>query len=200
MTCLQSSKVSFLSSRNQYGFHHSICAGRIVFLQKFFAFLRILIREINKYWQGSKLFCYYNYFIHRIRPMFISFVCLTKRWTNVLCCKKYTCLRTFTPKSTGLFCLFPIKDKLIPPFLAVCILCSTFPFLSWTVLLLVTLYLVCCFVSLPGASQTYYSMLINAICCSVLYDERYRSCQHICHQFWLPNTSPFLRNVALDFR
>lgn len=126
-------KSSFLSSRNQFGFHHSICAGRIVFLRKLFAFLHILIREINKYGQGSKLFCYYNYFIHCIHPMFISFVCLTKGWTNfsckfVLCCKKYTCLRTFTPKSTGLFCLFPIKDKLIPPFLAVCIPCSTFLF------------------------------------------------------------------------
>lgn len=119
MTCLQSSKISFLSSRNQFGFCHSICAGRTVFLHKLFAFLHILIREINKHWQGSKLSCYYHYFIHCIPPMFISFVCLTSRWTNFSCnfvlrCKKYTCLRTFVPKSTRFFCLFPIKDKAYP--------------------------------------------------------------------------------------
>lgn len=70
------------------------------------------------------------------------------------------------------FVCSPSKTQFIPVFLWTYIPCSTFPILSWTVLLLVTLHLVFCFISLPGASQTYYSTLISAICCSVLYDER----------------------------
>lgn len=78
-----------------------------------------------------------------------------------------------------------------------CIPCSTFLLLSWTGLLHIALHLVCCFVNLPGASQTYYSILINTICFSVLYDERYRSFQCICHQFWLSKMILSLKNVEL---
>jgi len=136
--------------------------------------------------------------------MFISFLYLTSKHTDLSCTyvlsyKKFIFLRTFALKSPGLFCLFPIKSKLIPGFLSTYIPCSTFPFLSWTVLLLVTLHLVCCFVTLPGASETYYSMLINAICCSVLCDERYGSSQCIYYHFWLSSTVLFVRNVELKF-
>lgn len=89
----------------------------MVFLYKLFAFLHIPIKEINRYLQGSKTFCYYHYFTCSIPPVFISFICLTSRCTDfvtALSCKKCTCARTLAPKSTGLFCLFPIKDKAYP--------------------------------------------------------------------------------------
>lgn len=117
--CPQQFQIFFPEQRNQFGVHQGICAGKMIFLHKLFAFLHISMREINRYLQGSKPFCYYHYFIHCIPPMFISFVCLTSRCTDfscnsVLSCKKCTRLRTFAPKSTGLFCLFPIKDKAYP--------------------------------------------------------------------------------------
>lgn len=111
--------IFFPEQRNQFGVRQGICAGKMIFLHKLFAFLHISMREINRYLQGIKPFCYCHYFIHCIPPMFIFFVCLTSRCTDfscnsVLSCKKCTCLRTFAPKSTGLFCLFPIKDKAYP--------------------------------------------------------------------------------------
>lgn len=147
-----------------------------------------------------------HYFIHYIPSTIISLVCLTSRLTDFGCnpvirCDKCTSFTTFIPKSTVVFFVYsPSQTKLNPLFfLWVYIPCSTFLPLSWTGLLLVTLHLVCCFVNLPRASQTYYSMLINAICFSELYDTRYVSSPCICHQFWLSKTILSLKNVELYF-
>lgn len=115
-------------------------------------------------------------------------------------CNKCTCLIIAIPKPTGFFVCSPSQTKFNPLFfLSVYIPCRTFLPPSWTDLLLVISHLVCCFVNLPGASQTYYSILINAICFSVLYDERYGSSQCICHQFWLSKMILSLKNVELYF-
>lgn len=137
----------------------------------------------------------------------IFFVCPSSKCTDFTCTCYLSCKKKKKNASVSVYLLLnpldcfvcsPSKTQFIPVFLWAYIPCSTFPILSWTVLLLVTLHLVFCFISLPGASQTYYSTLISAICCSVLYDERYGSSQCICHQFWLPNTVLFLKNVELD--
>lgn len=119
-TVHSSSKISSLSGRNQSGIHQCICAGRMIFLHKLLALLPIPITEINWYLQVSEpfsLLSHYHYFIHCIPAMCISFVCQTGTGfscNSVLSCKISTWLIIFALKSTGLFCLCPIKDKTYP--------------------------------------------------------------------------------------
>lgn len=85
------SKISFLSSSDQFGFNQGVCSGKMISLYKLFAFLHISIREMNRNLQVNKLFCNHHFCILCVPHIVIFFVCSSSKGTDFSCTCDLSC-------------------------------------------------------------------------------------------------------------